>query len=289
MKTNIFVKSFFFLIISFSWGCENFEEVVSMSTLTETTWKLVGSVDGTTGTINALQGKSFCSYQLQFNSDKTLFGKLSTDDITGIYVADFNNSTMQIQNLTDATRTETEDTFAIIERLKKVHSFSLAVQRLNLFFDEQKNYLLFEPIFSYGIIPCFYELFKLDTSKQGVISKQDLLGDWQLDAYFDFVNCVAKWEPNESWYPIHIEFKSHGSISGNTIGNVYTGFYEIKNSKIYFSNVILTELNDPNPQRSNRFIDTLFHNSDYAYFSVVDSILIIYFDNSDWGMIFSKR
>jgi heat shock protein HslJ len=278
-----------YLPLLFSWGCmDEFTNDAYMPSLTETSWKLISFVDVESGTMNTPKPESFNCYQILFNSNKTLSGKSSTNTLTGNYTANLDASTIRITNLEGTEMSELWDGDLFIEKLKAVQTFSITKDGLKLYSNDPKNYLLFEPVFSVGTSPCIYGLLGLDPNIYGVVDSKELMGAWRFNAYFQLSDCIVQWEPDQDSTPIHISFNSNGSINGNTIGNTFIAFYELKSSKIYFSNEVVSERPDPQSERSQKFIETLF-NPEYAYFSILDSNLIIYFEDSTWAMVFSKQ
>jgi heat shock protein HslJ len=267
---------------------DEFSSDANMPSLMETSWKLISFVDVESGTMNTPKPESFNCYQILFNSDKTFSGKSSTNTLTGNYTANLDASTIRITHLEGTEMNELWDGDLFIETFKAAQTFSITKDGLKLYSNDPKNYLLFEPVFSAGAAPCIYELLGLDPNKYGVVNSKELIGTWRFDAYFQLSDCIVLKEPDENLTPIHITFNSNGSINGNTVGNIFIGFYELKSSKIYFSNEVVTERPDSQPERSRKFIETLF-NPEYAYFSILDSNLIIYFEDSTWAMVFSKQ
>ena len=113
-------------------------------------WKLVGIVDIETGTITELKPKDDRCYYLSFNEDNTFSGISSTNDLTGEYTANVDDSTIRMAVKVTTNRAEMGNGSLYIEFLRFMQSFSLPTnEELRLYGTDRDGndwgkYLLFK-------------------------------------------------------------------------------------------------------------------------------------------------
>ena len=88
-------------------------------------WKLIGTVDIETGTITELKPKDDRCYYLSFNEDNTYSGISSTNDLTGEYTANLDDSTIGMAVRVTTNRAEMVDGGLYLDFLRFVQTFSL--------------------------------------------------------------------------------------------------------------------------------------------------------------------
>jgi heat shock protein HslJ len=153
MKTTKTISRLFVLAIcAFGLpGCNQQDETPNeeIHPLQKTTWQLLSFVD----VANQKQyrpeyfGFPNTRYTLNFGTDKTFSGHTFSNSISGIYEVDFKLLTLKLtcQLMTEVT--EFFDGKVFLESLNAVQSFTvIADEELKLYYNDQKNYLLFVPI-----------------------------------------------------------------------------------------------------------------------------------------------
>jgi hypothetical protein len=154
-KSVIKTKNLFLsIILLLSFGCDNMDDVSKDDnaantnrniSLTSTQWKLAGFVDETDGTIQAIESECADCFLLSFNEDKTLTGKASAIEFTGIYDID-STLFLQIDELDTLKVKETEEGKLFIRHLKTVR-YSLLMGKDSLKLGKgTKEFLLFIPL-----------------------------------------------------------------------------------------------------------------------------------------------
>jgi hypothetical protein len=134
----------------------NSDESDTNRSLQDTNWKLAGIVDSETNTLKELKPDD-CDrcYTLHFDTDSTLTGRSSVNDLFANYEIDFDLSSIQIK-LARTKIYEPVDGELYVERLMAIQSFSVTDKELKLYYGEQGNYLLYKP-WSEGTNGCAWE------------------------------------------------------------------------------------------------------------------------------------
>jgi hypothetical protein len=130
-------------ILLLSFGCANGDDLPkddnaantenenSSISLAGTQWKLAGFVGEADGTIQTPESDCADCYSLSFNEDKTLTGKTSTTEFSGVYDVD-STLFLQINELDTLKAKETEEGKLFIVRLEGVHSLLMGKDSLTL-------------------------------------------------------------------------------------------------------------------------------------------------------------
>ena len=128
-------------------GCDKSES--ETNTLQGTKWKLAGIVNAQTGNLKVLEPKN-CDkcYILTFDTDNSFQTFSSTNDLQGIYMADYKTKTMQISDFGGTKIGEIGDgnLYWNHDIWHTVQTFSLQGKELRLYYNENKNYLLFKSL-----------------------------------------------------------------------------------------------------------------------------------------------
>jgi heat shock protein HslJ len=154
MKKILFMLLPVFILTLGFVGCDKEENNSSQeTTLQETKWKLAGFVDEEAGQKRPEPYDSNC-YWLYFNSDKTLSGMSSTNELMGEYEFNLQSFTFRFTKLGGTKRGEVFDGNLFVECLNAIQSFSVSNDELRLYYSDKKNHLLFKSTDSHecGII-----------------------------------------------------------------------------------------------------------------------------------------
>jgi hypothetical protein len=153
MKTKFLILSG---ILFLSTGCSNIGDLFNENnaanaeinensdiSLEDTQWKLSGITDVETNEIKALEPKD-CEdcYTLKFESDSIAIGKSSSN---GVYVELLNANSLRIGTMTEIAERGDGNLFSDIIN-QEIESYLLEDYKLKIFYNEGKNYLLYEPI-----------------------------------------------------------------------------------------------------------------------------------------------
>ena len=123
-----------------------FRDGVIPTSLTSTTWLLIGFGDTQTGSVKKVEPNGNRCYIFTFNDDNTLTGYSSTNDLMGTYTADFDKSTIEMI-VGGTERGEVGDGYLYIDALVSVESFSLSpAGELKLYYNDKKSYLLYKGV-----------------------------------------------------------------------------------------------------------------------------------------------
>jgi uncharacterized repeat protein (TIGR02543 family) len=119
------------------------------TTLQGTKWKLVGIGSLDKIALQELEPKD-CEkcYTLTFDTDDTFLTFSSTNELQGIYKADYTTRTMQIVDFGGTKMNEIGDGILYVNPFWEmtIHSFSCKENELRLYYNENKNYLLFKSL-----------------------------------------------------------------------------------------------------------------------------------------------
>jgi len=114
------------------------------ATLVNTKWKLVGFVDVAEKCLkNAEPTDCEQCYTLTFYAD-TLFGKTTTNSLQALYKADYETTDIQIFDGIMTEVGENADGYRYSDALFSVRSFSLQEKELRLYYNDNKEFLLFK-------------------------------------------------------------------------------------------------------------------------------------------------
>jgi hypothetical protein len=112
--------------------------------LQRTKWKLVGFVNAVTDEMKEAEPVSEKCYLLIFNKDNTLSGVSSTNQLTGTYILDEKTSSIHINIWPMTLINELFDGELYCRDLNAVQFFSLQKNELRLYYNDDKDYLLFK-------------------------------------------------------------------------------------------------------------------------------------------------
>ena len=137
MKTcKLFIQ---LCIIMFCLSCSSNSDV---RFLKGTKWKLAGLVDTQTGELEELEPKSCDTcYSFTFDTDNTAFGNSITN-----YIGVFLIPELRIIVLTEAYDYNVGDAANFYDAIQSVVSYDLKKNELKFYYNENKNYLLFNRI-----------------------------------------------------------------------------------------------------------------------------------------------
>lgn len=130
------------MIIILCLSCQNKDDVTD-APLKGTKWKLVGFVAAATGKVKEAEPASEKCYLLTFNENGIFTGVSSTNQLMGTYVLDNEASGIHITNIGGTEINELFDGKLYVERLAAIQSFAITKNSLKLYYNVQKDYLLF--------------------------------------------------------------------------------------------------------------------------------------------------
>jgi heat shock protein HslJ len=130
-------------------------------------------------------------------------------------------------------------------------------------------------------LTCTYDSICLDYNKYDTVGKAELIGEWELIAYVDTSDCEIETEPSNITQSIKLIFYENDSISGVTVSNTYSGKYTLTGNKINFSEIIMTEIMEP--EWGRKYSELIYYTD---YFTLNGNKLII---NSKEILIFTKK
>ena len=110
--------------------------------LDETKWQFVGIVDTKTGDMIELIRQDDSNYCLSFDEFNQIRGFSTTNEFTGYYHINYEDNSIFI-NCNGLSEAEMTDGDLYLNALNKVQFFCLHENELRLFFNDNKNYLLF--------------------------------------------------------------------------------------------------------------------------------------------------
>ena len=119
-------------------------------TLRGTTWVLVGFVDVETGEMKEVEPKDFkglySCYTFEFDTDTTFLSISTTNDINGSYEVDYTTNNIRFFDVRSTAVGELGNGDLYYYVWRKIQSFSLKKNELWLYYNDNKNYLLFRSI-----------------------------------------------------------------------------------------------------------------------------------------------
>jgi len=128
---------------------EDIEQNNENDTLQVTKWKLIGIVDVQTSDLTELEPKD-CEkcYTLTFDTDSTFLTFSSTNELQGLYKVDYLSQTIQIADFGGTKINEIGNGNLYVKPFWEmtIQSFSIQKNELKLFYNENKNYLLFKSL-----------------------------------------------------------------------------------------------------------------------------------------------
>ncbi len=128
---------------------------------------------------------------------------------------------------------------------------------------------------------CTYDSFCLNYKLYDSVSKNELTGEWELTAYVDTLDCKIKTKPSDIPKTVTLIFYENGSMSGETVSNTFSGKYRLSDNKISFSEIIMTEITEP--EWGRKFSELIYFT---RHFTIIENKLII---NSKEILIFTKK
>ena len=152
-------KKFFllcaFLVFATVTGCKddsNEPESIQIKSLVGTSWKFVGFFDVEENDLKEVDrgdaGKwnyDWC-YELRFETDSTYKGAGCTNFIYGEYYADYSSSKFEIIRMGRTAGSALFDELLFLQALFIGQAFELSDGTLKLYYDDKKNYLLFNEV-----------------------------------------------------------------------------------------------------------------------------------------------
>jgi len=117
-------------------------------TLTGTKWKLTGIVDADTNTITEIEPNCDECFTLAFATDSTFYTYAFINKLQGVFKADYEQDSFHLLLFGGTKAGELGNGNLYIDPFweYKIQSFSFKENELNLYYDEQKKYLLFKPL-----------------------------------------------------------------------------------------------------------------------------------------------
>jgi len=108
-------------------------------------WKLIGIVDVQTGDLAELEPKD-CDecYTIAFNTDNTFEGRTTSNIIMGNYEIDYSTHNLRFANIGGTEVGEVGEGYKYAEILWKIQSFTTKDTYLNLYYNDNKNYLKYK-------------------------------------------------------------------------------------------------------------------------------------------------
>lgn len=159
MKTKKMFFPFLLILITIGIGaCEEKEsDSVSINQIeknssylelsfTNTKWKLIGFVNVKHETIKMAKPESDSCYVLTFYSDNTFHGITSTNHVEGRYEMNLKTGILKIKQLGGTEINELYNGKYYIESLYLIDSFQITDRGLELYYENKKYYLLFQPL-----------------------------------------------------------------------------------------------------------------------------------------------
>jgi hypothetical protein len=145
MKRNLLATIF---LLSILYGCSEINGNNDPSqSLESTKWKLASIVDTETGTLKELEPKD-CEecYVLTFDTDSSFLTFSSTNELGGGYIADYETYSFQVTCFGGTKVGEIGDgqLYARLFGEGLIQSFSVSKNELRLYYNDNKNYLLFK-------------------------------------------------------------------------------------------------------------------------------------------------
>lgn len=105
---------------------------------------------------------------------------------------------------------------------------------------------------------CTYKNICLDTIRWGNFKTENILGEWKLEAFVDTILCTVTLMGEKE--NMNINFQENNLVSGHTISNNFNGNYSFYEGKIVFSDIITTEIVEP--EIGKIFIQSLSQRND---------------------------
>jgi hypothetical protein len=123
------------------------ENTIPQTSLKGTKWKLAGIVDTETGVLKVLEPED-CEkcYTLTFDTDTTVSTYSSFNELGGGYIVDYIKRSFQITNFGGTKAGELGDGGLYVGPFwnRTVQSFFYKKSELRLYYDENRNYLLYK-------------------------------------------------------------------------------------------------------------------------------------------------
>ena len=113
-----------------------------------TKWKLVGTFDSETNEFitEADRKDLLWGYTLKFYVDSVV-GCSSGNRLTGLYKCNFSSKSFEFVNFGSGTTAgETNFGFFYVKTIKEIQSFYLKNEKLRLYYNDKKNYFLYEQL-----------------------------------------------------------------------------------------------------------------------------------------------
>jgi heat shock protein HslJ len=137
------------LSLTFFSACEEKEDVntktnAKSNPLVNTEWKLIHFVDVMNNITTNPTPFDSNSYSLKFINDTLLRGYSSTNTFNGNYTINLQDSSIHIENLQGTEINELYDGNLFVHSIQNVRYFSIESNILNLYYNNNQNYLKFE-------------------------------------------------------------------------------------------------------------------------------------------------
>ncbi len=118
------------------------------------------------------------------------------------------------------------------------------------------------------ICECTYEDICIDTIQWGNAKLEDILGEWNLEAFIDTSHCIVESIDTSSEMTINF---SGDIIDGNTGRNTFNGKYQLVDDKILFPNIESTEIVET--EQGRRFVQALLQPNNF--FATKDCLFLL--------------
>jgi hypothetical protein len=147
MKRKIVLCVIAVLVFTLTNCVDNGETLVNSNSLSGTKWILEGMADVQTDKIKKLEPED-CEgcYTLTFNMDNTFGTHSSTNKMGGRYAADYETNNINITNFGGTKIGEVGDGHLWWDIFPAADSFSIQANKLILFYNGNKNYVLFKSL-----------------------------------------------------------------------------------------------------------------------------------------------
>jgi len=177
-------------------------------TLKGNTWKLVGFVDAETGEINEVETiNCYSCFLLEFNTDSTFLTFSSANMLEGRYIVDYKTLSFQVIDFGGEKIGESDENGNLYcSVMWDIQSFSLQKTKLQLFYNNKKNYLIFTSIEPSLLTDTKWKLIGFENIETGEVKIPEPIGkDYFL-----------------------LSFNNSLAFDGFTSNNQFTGRYRIK-------------------------------------------------------------
>ncbi len=93
------------------------------------------------------------------------------------------------------------------------------------------------------ICECTYENICIDTIQWRNAKLEDILGEWEVEAFIDTVDYTITQVSEKT--EMRIFFQKDNVVTGHTVSNTFNGNFDFEREKIVFSDIEITEIMEP--------------------------------------------